>query len=112
MILLLERNEGFFVVYNRVNGAFREDLIRALFARYYPTQTEATAPEALPMTQEDLARFVGRYRWVKYPRSTLGKLLTFVPGPYNVSIESNDDGSLSMSFFGTSAEWRCVPVEP
>lgn len=54
----------------------------------------------------------GRYRWVKYPRSTLDKLLTFVPGPYNVSIESNDDGSLSMSFFGTSAEWRFVPVEP
>lgn len=112
MILLPEHNEGFFIVYNRFSDSLREDLISAFFSQYYPAQQEATVPEALSMTQEDLSRFVGSYRWVKYPRSTLGKMIAFMPGPYNVSIESNDDGSLSMSFFGANVEWRYVPVEP
>ncbi len=112
MILLPEQNEGFFVVYNRFSDAFREDLISAFFARYYPPQTEAMAPEALPMTQEELSRFAGNYRWVRYPRSTLGKLIAFIPGPHNVSIQPNDDSSLSVTFFGSKTEWRYVPVEP
>lgn len=112
MILLPEHNEGFFVVYNRFSDAFREDLISAFFARYYPPQTEAAAPEVLPMTQEELARFAGNYRWVRHPRSTLGKLIAFIPGPHNVSIQSNDDSSLSVTFFASGTEWRYVPVEP
>lgn len=112
MILLPENNEGFFVVYNRFSDALREDLISAFFARYYPPRTEAMAPEALPMTQEELARFAGNYRWVRYPRSTLGKLIAFIPGPHNVAIQPNDDSSLSVTFFASGADWRYVPVEP
>jgi CubicO group peptidase (beta-lactamase class C family) len=112
LILLPEHDEGFFVVYNKFDDALREDLIRAFFARYYPPQLEPAPPEVLPMTQEDLARFTGRYRWVRYPRSTVGKLIALIPGPHNISLESNDDGGLSMTFFGAEAEWRYVPVEP
>jgi hypothetical protein len=63
------------------------------------------------MSPESLERFAGSYRWVRYPRSTLGKLIALVPGPYPVVIQANNDTSLSLSFFGADAEWRYVPIE-
>ena len=63
------------------------------------------------MSSESLERFAGSYRWVRYPRSTLGKLIALIPGPYPIVIQANEDTSLSLSFFGADAEWRYVPVE-
>jgi hypothetical protein len=62
------------------------------------------------MSSEHLEHFAGSYRWVKYPRSTLGKAIALVPGPYPIVIQANQDTSLSLSFFGADAEWRYVPV--
>lgn len=112
MILIPERNEGFFVVYNSFSDAFREDLISAIFDRYYPAQQDEASSPTITLSQEDLSRFTGRYRWVKYPRTTIGKLIALPPGPYNVTVKSNSDGGLSMSFFGSSAEWHYAPVAP
>jgi len=111
MVLIPEEDLGFFVVYNRYDDAFREQLISAFFDHYYPAQGEGPVPQAIEMSSESLERFAGSYRWVKYPRSTLGKLIALVPGPYPVVIKANQDTSLSLSFFGADAEWRYVPVE-
>lgn len=112
MVLLPERNEGFFLVYNSFSDAFREDFIRAFFDRYYPPQTRVEAPIAIDMTQEDLSRFTGYYRWVKYSHTTIDKLITLVPGPYWISIKADEKGGLLVSFFGAKAEWHYVPVAP
>ncbi len=109
MILIPEQDLGFFVAYNRFDDAFREQLISAFFDRYYPPQ-EGPVPQAIKMSPERLERFAGSYRWVKYPRSTLGKLIALVPGPYWVVAQPNEDTSLSLSFIGADAEWRYVPV--
>jgi CubicO group peptidase (beta-lactamase class C family) len=111
MVLIPEEDLGFFVVYNRYDDAFREQLISAFFDHYYPAQGEDPVPQAIEMSSEHLERFAGSYRWVKYPRSTLGKLIALVPGPYWIVVQANEDTSLSLSFFGADAEWRYVPVE-
>jgi CubicO group peptidase (beta-lactamase class C family) len=110
MILLPEEDLGFFVAYNRFDDAFREQLISAFFDHYYPDQGQEPEPQAIEMSEERLEHFAGSYRWVKYPRSTIGKLIALVPGPYPLIIEANRDSSLSLSFFGADAEWRYVPV--
>jgi CubicO group peptidase (beta-lactamase class C family) len=110
MVLIPEEDLGFFVVYNRFDDAFREQLISAFFDHYYPAQGQGPVPQAVEMSSEHLERFAGSYRWVKYPRSTLGKLIALVPGPYWIVVQANEDTSLSLSFFGADAEWRYVPV--
>jgi CubicO group peptidase (beta-lactamase class C family) len=110
MILIPEEDLGFFVAYNRFDDAFREQLISAFFDHYYPAPGEDPVPQAIEMPTETLERFAGSYRWVKYPRSTIGKLIALVPGPYPIMVEANKDSSLSLSFLGADAEWRYVPV--
>jgi CubicO group peptidase (beta-lactamase class C family) len=111
MVLIPEEDLGFFVVYNRFDDALREQLISAFFDHYYPAQGEGPIPQAVETSSESLERFAGSYRWVKYPRSTLGKLIALGPGPYWIVVQANEDTSLSLSFFGADAEWRYVPVE-
>jgi CubicO group peptidase (beta-lactamase class C family) len=110
MILIPEEDLGFFVAYNRFDDAFREQLISAFFDRYYPAEGEDPVLQTVEMSQEQLEHFAGSYRWVRYPRSTIGKAIALVPGPYPIVIRANEDTSLSLSFFGADAEWRYVPV--
>jgi CubicO group peptidase (beta-lactamase class C family) len=112
MVLIPEEDLGLFVAYNRFDDAFREQLISAFFDHYYPAPVQDAVPQAIEVPLASLERFAGRYRWVKYPRSTLGKAIAMVPGPYPIVVEANKDASLLLSFFGSKAEWRYVPVEP
>jgi CubicO group peptidase (beta-lactamase class C family) len=112
MILHPEDNLGFFVMYNVFSDALRERLIVAFMDRYYGEESPTTVPETLEMSQEELSRFAGAYRWVRHPRSTIGKLQALVPGPVSVNIVANDDGTLSESFFGAPPELRYAPVKP
>jgi hypothetical protein len=112
MILHPEDNLGLFVAYNVFNDALRERLVAEFMDRYYGEGSPATISETLALSQEDMARFTGSYRWVRYPRSTLGKLTALVPGPVNVDMLANDDGTLSVSFFGAPPEWIYAPVAP
>jgi len=112
MILHPEDNLGFFVVYNVFSDALRERLIAAFMDRFYPEPSPATAPATVKLSQGELARFAGGYRWVRHPRSTLGKTIALIPGPVTLNIDANDDGTLSVSFFGAEPEWRYAPVQP
>jgi CubicO group peptidase (beta-lactamase class C family) len=111
MILHLEDGWGFYLNYNVFNDALRERFIAAFMDRYYPA-TEQEPFETLEINEEELARFAGPYRWVRHPRSTMGKLMALIPGPVNVIITANEDSTLSVTFFGADAEWRYAPVGP
>ena len=110
MILHPEDDLGFIVLYNVFNDALRNRLVVAFMDRYYAEELPAAAPETLEMSQEQLSRFTGAYRWVRHSRSTIGKLAALLPGPVNVSIAANEDSTLSVSFFGADPEWRYAPV--
>jgi len=110
MILHPEDDWGFTVVYSVFNDALRNRLVVAFMDRYYAEESPAAAPETLEMSQEQLSRFAGAYRWVRHSRSTIGKLAALIPGPVNVNIVANEDSTLSVSFFGAEPEWRYAPV--
>ncbi len=112
MILHPEDDLGLFVMYNVFNDALRERLIAAFMDRYYPEAAPAAVPAIVELSQEELARFTGGYRWVRHPRSTIGKFIALLPGPVSLQIRANDDDTLSVLFFGTEQEWRYAPVEP
>ncbi len=112
MILHPEDNWGFFVNYNVFNDALRERLVAAFMDRYYQTSDQGLTLETIEMSEEELTRFAGPYRWVRHSRSTIGKLAALLPGPKNVIILANPDGTLSVTFFAVDAEWRFVPVGP
>jgi CubicO group peptidase (beta-lactamase class C family) len=112
MILHLEDNWGFYVQYNVFSDALRERLIAAFMDRYYPPTEQEPPLETLEMNEQELARFAGPYRWVRHSRSTIAKLVALIPGPVNVIIIANADGTLSVTFFGAEAEWRFAPVGP
>ena len=112
MILHPEDDLGLFVVYNVFNDALRERLVTAFMDRFYGEGSPATAPATVELSQEDLERFTGGYRWVKHPRSTIGKIVALVPGPYSWSISANADGTLSVGPFGAELNWRYAPVGP
>ncbi len=112
LILHPEDNLGLYVAYNAFNDSLRERLIAAFMDRYYAESTPATTPDTIELTQDELARYTGNYRWVKHPRSTLGKIRALFPGPINVNITSTEDGTLSVTFFGAGLEWRYAPVAP
>jgi CubicO group peptidase (beta-lactamase class C family) len=112
LLLLPEQNEGFFVVYNRFDDAFREELISAYMDHFHPAQAQEVAPETISLSPEELSRFTGAYRFVRYPSSTIGKLIALFPGKYPISLSANEDGTLSLTFFGSGVEWRYAPVEP
>jgi CubicO group peptidase (beta-lactamase class C family) len=112
LILHPEDDWGFYLHYNVFNDALRERFISAFLYRYYGSKGEEAVPANLTLGQEELDRFTGSYRWVRHPRSTFGKLLALIPGPVNVNIRANDDGTLSVGFFGAEVEWRYAQVEP
>ena len=111
MILHPEDGWGFYLNYNVFNDALRERFIAAFMDRYYPA-VELEPFEALEMSEEELTRFAGSYRWVRHPRSTMAKLMALIPGPVNVIITANEDSTLSVTFFGADTEWRYAPVGP
>jgi hypothetical protein len=110
MVLHPEDDLGFIVMYNVFNDTLRNRLVVAFMDRYYAEDSSAAAPETLEMSQEELSRYAGAYRWVRHSRSTIGKLVALIPGPVNVNIVANEDSTLSVSFFGAAPEWRYAPV--
>lgn len=112
MILMPGEDIGIYVSYNISNDAFRNDLVTAFFDHYYPSDTENSPIERITLAPEELERFKGAYRWLRYPQSTIGKARTLPPGPFNWVVQANEDGTLSFAPFGIPAEWRYAPVEP
>ena len=111
MILVPEDNLGFFIAYNAFSDAFREDLIAAFFDQFYPQTTVETPPTILNLSQSELQRFAGTYRWVKYNDSTIGKVLALLP-QYNLIVRANDDGTLLLKLPGLASGWRFAPTDP
>ena len=111
MILHTEDGWGFYVQYNTFSDALRERLIASFMDRYYPASEDNTLTQTLELSDDELARFAGPYRWVRHSRSTIGKLVALIPGPVNVIIEANNN-TLSLKFFGADAEWRFAPTGP
>jgi hypothetical protein len=110
MVLLPERDTGFFLVYN-VDTAdeFRENVVAAIFDRYYPDT--AAEPSFVDLTSDELERFAGTYQWTRFARSTADKVLAMTPA-YTTFVTANDDGTLTVSWWDVNEEWDYRPTGP
>lgn len=95
LFLLPEHNLGFFVSYNNVSYKLRDDVAQILLDHYYPLK-EKPAP-AQPSTdfKSRAHRFIGSYRYNRYARRTLEKMLS-VAIHGNVAV--SDEGTLIVNY--------------
>jgi CubicO group peptidase (beta-lactamase class C family) len=105
MVLLPERNAGFFIVNHHENSNLRDTIKWSILEHYYPPRQAPHVPKPSPDFNQRAALFVGTYRWNCYCR-TCGP--RSVPAGHSLRVTSNSDGTLSLS----SNPKRWVEVEP
>jgi hypothetical protein len=109
LLLLPDHATGFFVVYNTFDDQLRDDLITSIFDRYYP---DASAePSQFVLSEPALSQFAGGYRWTRYSRTQVDKILAMTP-PYNTFVSANEDQTLTVSFLGIDEQWVYRPIGP
>lgn len=105
MVLLPDRNAGFFMVNHHEISNLRDTIKWALLERYYPPQHPPRIPQPPPDFNQRASLFIGTYRWNTYCR-TCGPRP--IPPGQSVKVTSNPDGTLSLS----SAKRRWIELEP
>jgi CubicO group peptidase (beta-lactamase class C family) len=101
MVLLPERNAGFFMVNHHESSNLRETVKWALLERYYPPQQAPSIPLPRPDFNARAPLFIGTYRWNIYCQTCGAR-----PQGQTLKVTSNPDGTLSMS----GKRW--IEVEP
>jgi CubicO group peptidase (beta-lactamase class C family) len=101
VVLIPDRNAGFFVVNHHEQSGLRDDLKWALLIRYYGPDRKAEVPKPRADFNSRAHLFVGRYGWNTYCHTRRGHQ----PGVI-LTVGSNPDGTLSLN----GKRW--VEVEP
>lgn len=103
LVLIPEKNAGFFVSYNSVGGggAPRADLAYALLDRYYPA--DMTDPNPLSADDNRVRSCAGHYRPTRVVQTNWAKLMSLM---MNLNIKVLEDGRL----YGAGKQW--VETEP
>lgn len=74
LLLLPERNIGYFISFNsRKGGIAREEITRKFFDHYFPKAKQEAAAH-LSISQKELSRLAGTYRFNRYSHTSFEKL--------------------------------------
>ena len=92
MVLIPERNAGFFMVSHHEATNLREIVKWALLERYYPPKDAPNIPRPAPDFNARASRFVGSYRWNIYCQTCPTRAQLPL-----LKVTSNSDGTLSMN---------------
>ncbi len=107
LVLLPERNSGFFVSYNTTTaGSARSTLLKALLDRYYPASDVAPVP--VKDFKDHAANFAGQYGAIRHSYTTPAKIGAL----FSVAGVSVDDDELVMTVGGGDVKRRFVETEP
>jgi CubicO group peptidase (beta-lactamase class C family) len=110
LMLVPKERVGFFLVFNRDESRFEDDLIHSFFDHFYPARNTDEPPLPLHLSAADLQKFAGSYWSNPYSRRTFEKLITLY---WQFRITANPDGSLEFYYphhFKPPGRW--VPVAP
>ena len=103
MVLIPERNAGFFMVNHHENSNLRDTVKWAILERYYSNPAAVKVPLAKDKYKTRAPMFAGTYRWNVFchtcPQSALGLVL---------KVSSNEDGTVKLS----NSSHRWIEVEP
>ena len=99
LVLIPEKNEGFFVSYNSVGGGGspRMDLTYALIDRYYPDET--AEPKPLSDSQDRIQQCLGNYRPTRVVHTNWAKLSALM---MNYKVSTTEKGNL----FVMGKQWQ------
>jgi CubicO group peptidase (beta-lactamase class C family) len=92
VVLIPERNSGFFVVNHHEGSNLRDQLKWALLERYYGPARKADVPKPPPDFNARAHLFVGRYAWISYTHTRRGQ-----PPGLILTVSSNLDGTLTLN---------------
>lgn len=91
VVLIPERNVGFFVVNHHEQSNLRDQLKWGLLERFYGPARKAEVPKPSPDFNVRAPLFVGRYAWNPYGHTRPGNAPGFI-----LTVTSNADGTISL----------------
>lgn len=112
LVLLPEENAGFFIACNAAEAGLQEAVFDKISEHFYPedkTSLGATESENLHSENlEQLAKLTGNYRYVRYSRRTLEKILAL---SQQIEVRWQEEGGLSI--WGLEAKpVKLTQIEP
>jgi CubicO group peptidase (beta-lactamase class C family) len=105
LMMVPKEHVGIFLVFNRDESRFEDDLIHSFFDRFFPVRNTDPPLRPLRLSATDLKKFTGSYRSNPYSRRTFEKLITLY---WQFRITANPDGSLEFHYphgFRSSERW-------
>jgi CubicO group peptidase (beta-lactamase class C family) len=108
LILLPERDTGFFVSFNGAGVDFRE-FMRAFVDHYYPAAPEAAVPQPVTDSAAPIERFAGSYQGTRNNETGWEKWLTLVRP---VTVKSTSNGSLQTAGAGGQVSQWAATEDP
>jgi CubicO group peptidase (beta-lactamase class C family) len=110
LILIPERNLGFFVSYNSLGGGglARDQLLQAFLDRYYPAP-EMPELKPSPDFKKRAKRYTGSYKLARTVFTTYEKLMALM---MKVDVKFTDEGTLFTPIPGGFGDKQWVEVEP
>jgi len=74
LYLLPSENAGFLVIYNSQIRGLPELFLNTVLDHYYPRPNSLPQP-TLQLSESQLGRYLGTYRWTRCPESSIGKMI-------------------------------------
>ena len=110
LILIPSEQVGFFMVCNRNESRFEDDLTKSFFDHYYPAPASRERTQSSRGPADDFRKYTGSYISNPYCRRTFEKLITLY---WQFRIAAKPDGSLEFHYphnFEPASHW--VPRAP
>lgn len=109
LVLIPEKNLGWFVSYNSPNGPTRGELFEAFLNRYYPLTTPQPELKALPDSAKRLKQISGTYGITRRSYKTFEKLFNLM---MTIKVSPTKEGNLLCSFPWAKGARQYVEIEP
>ncbi len=104
-----DQDVGVFFAANTVDLEFSDRLLTDLLD-VVVEEVPAPAPAFVDLPQERLAELAGAYRWTRFSRSTVEKVVAMTPA-YNTFVRAPGDGTLVVTWLGVDERWVYRPID-
>lgn len=109
--LIPEENIGIFIATNSFSNLHGE-FINQFFDRYFPQHSNSQTAEVAKLSSQELAKYVGTYRDMEYPRATMAKITGVAK---EINVKARSDGTLSVQtpsllFRGNTENTKLIPT--
>jgi CubicO group peptidase (beta-lactamase class C family) len=109
LVLVPEKNLGWFVSYNSPNGGAREQLLEAFLNRYYPPMPPLAEVKLSPESSKNLGRFCGAYGVTRRGYTTYEKLGALL---MVIKVSATKEGTLLVALPAGMGMRQYAEVEP